>query len=148
MSNPLTQSQSTTGTTTLSFPPVRTASVKLATQAATPAFPTVINQVSSLFAGQPPILSHALARINANPTAVANATLPSILLPPPQSHLRRPNRLPINDAAASPKPTQITPLTMLTSLVGISHPVRQSLPARGRETRVSHSGLAQPVRRK
>ncbi len=36
--NPLTQSQSTTGTTTLSFPPVKTASVRLANPAATPAF--------------------------------------------------------------------------------------------------------------
>src|SRR5579871_2536258 len=122
ISNPFTQSQSTRGTTTLSFPPVKTASVKLARHAATPVFPKVTVQVSSVLLAQPPICSHALANSNAIVTAVANARLPSILLPPLQNHLCLPYRRPISEAAASPIPTQITPLTMLTSRIGTSQP--------------------------
>src|SRR5690606_26089183 len=146
----LTQVHKTTGTITLSFPPVNTASVKLATEAQTPAFRISTGQLRSFPSGTGhlPTLNHRLADTRPTSTAVAKAALPSRLLPPPQTHFRWPHRRPMREAAASPRPTQMTPETMLTSRVGISQPARWPEPLRGSEARVSQRGMAQPIRRK
>ena len=144
----LMQVHKTTGTTTLSLPPVRTASVSEAREAHVPVFQAVParpdDQTGShhddgssegefvaappIGAGyaedQPPALSQRLAADRPTKTATAKAALPSRLLPPPQTHLRWPQRRPMREAAESPRPTQTTPETMLTSRAGTSQPAR------------------------
>ena len=148
MLSPIVRSHKITGTTTLSFPPVRIASVRLAPVAAITDLARVTNHRSLLSPGQPPIRNQALARIRPRVTAAANAKLPSRLFPPLHNHLRRPKRRPISEAAASPMPTHITPLTMLTSLLETSQPCHGALPVRSMPAKESHSGMAQPIKRK
>lgn len=146
--SPCVKSHRTTGTTTLSFPPVKTASVRLAPVAAMTDFTSVVAQPSLLSPGQPPIRNQALANTRLSVTAVAKARLPSRLFPPLHNHFRRPNRRPTNEAAASPMPTHTTPLTMLTSLADTSHPYHGGSSVLRTPAKESHNGMAHPMRRK
>ena len=148
--SPRTNSHNTTGTTTLSLHPVRIASVALVPPAANTALSIAHGHEdgsSCPLTGHRPTANQIRAHINPQNTAAANATLPSRDFPPPQNHFTRPYRRPISDAAASPIPTQITPLTILTSRESTPHPAHGPSPVRGISARESQSGIEHPIRR-
>lgn len=150
-SSPRTSSHNTTGTTTLSLHPVRIASVALVPPAASTALTIAHvheNGPSWSLTGHRPTANQIRADINPQNTATANATLPSRDFPPPQNHFTLPNRRPISDAAASPIPTQMTPLTILTSRESTPHPIHGPSPVRGISARDSQSGIEHPIKRK
>lgn len=147
IASPRTRSHRIIGTITLSLPPVKTASVRLAPLAAIAALQKNHGQESPLLPAHPPYNSHSLARVRPTMTAMAKAVLPSRLFPPLQHHRRVPYRLPINDAAASPMPTHMMPLTMLRLREGISQPCHGNSPPLGIEASDSQRGIEHPMSR-